>query len=57
LTPLADFGTAIENILLAAVKKGIGTCWIGSVRRGKFVEVLSVSETYSIEYAIARLSC
>ncbi|MCX7704937.1 MAG: nitroreductase family protein, partial [bacterium] len=34
-TPQADFGAAIENILLAAIDKGIGSCWIGSIQREK----------------------
>lgn len=49
----ADFGAAIENILLAAVDKGIGSCWIGSVQRGKLAQILNLPQTYSIQYVIA----
>jgi nitroreductase len=53
ITSSADFGAAIENILLAAVEKGIGTCWIGSVKREKLAQILNIPDTYSIEYVIA----
>ncbi|MCM8764836.1 MAG: nitroreductase family protein [Candidatus Omnitrophica bacterium] len=52
-TPQADFGAAIENILLAAVDRGIGSCWIGSVQREKLAEILKIPVDYSIEYVIA----
>ncbi|MCM8825223.1 MAG: nitroreductase family protein [Candidatus Omnitrophica bacterium] len=52
-TPQADFGAAIENILLAAFDLGIGGCWIGSVQREKLAEILKIPADYSIEYVIA----
>ncbi|MCM8822520.1 MAG: nitroreductase family protein [Candidatus Omnitrophica bacterium] len=52
-TPQADFGAAIENILLAAVDLGIGSCWIGSVQREKLAEILKIPADYSIEYVVA----
>lgn len=52
-TPQADFGAAIENILIAAVDRGIGSCWIGSVQKDKLAEILNIPSDYSIEYVIA----
>ncbi|MGB9642988.1 MAG: nitroreductase family protein [Candidatus Ratteibacteria bacterium] len=52
-TPAADFGAAIENILLAATDKGIGSCWIGSVQREKLSKILGIFADYTIEYVIA----
>lgn len=49
----ADFGAAIENILLAAVDRGIGSCWIGSVQKEKLAHVLNLPQTYSIQYVVA----
>ena len=34
-----DVGAAIENILLGATNKGIGSCWIGTVDRKKVMEI------------------
>jgi len=55
---LAQFGkidaaAAIENILLAAQGKGIGTCWLGSVKRDKLREILEVPDKYDIDSVIA----
>lgn len=52
-TPQADFGAAIENMLLAATDKGIGSCWIGSVQREKLAEILNIPQDFSIEYVVA----
>ena len=52
-TPLRDVGAAVENILLAAVEEGIGTCWIGSVNRKKLAEILEVPPTHEIDCVVA----
>jgi len=52
-TPLRDVGAAVENILLAAVEEGIGTCWIGSVDRKKLAEILEVPPTHEIDCVVA----
>ena len=52
-TPLRDVGAAVENILLAAVEEGIGTCWIGSVNRKKLSEILEVPPTHEIDCVVA----
>jgi nitroreductase len=55
---LADYGkvdaaAAIQNILLAARAKGIGTCWIGSVKRETLTDILDVPEKFRIDSVIA----
>ena len=52
-TPYADVSAAIENILLSAFAKGIGTCWIGSVQKEKLTQFLNIPENYSIQYVVA----
>jgi nitroreductase len=49
----ADAGAAIENILLTAVDKGIGSCWLGSVDREKVSKTLGIPDKYSIDSVLA----
>ncbi len=49
----ADAAAAIENILLAAWAKGIGSCWIGSVKRDELRKILALPDNYSIDSVIA----
>ncbi|MBM3248129.1 MAG: nitroreductase [Candidatus Omnitrophica bacterium] len=48
-----DMGAAIENILLAATEKGLGSCWFGSIDRPKIARDLSVPKSHSVEYVVA----
>lgn len=48
-----DAGAAIENMLLAAWSYGIGSCWLGSVKRSELAQVLSIPEDYVIDSVIA----
>ncbi|MEN6385782.1 MAG: nitroreductase family protein [Phycisphaerales bacterium] len=48
-----DAAAAIENILLAAWSKGIGSCWLGSVDRMKLIEILKIAEKYQIDSVVA----
>ncbi len=48
-----DAGAAIENIILAAWSHGIGSCWLGSVKRKELTQVLNISEEYEIDSVIA----
>jgi nitroreductase len=55
---LGDFGpvdaaAAIENILLAAWAKGIGTCWLGSVKRDELKGILNIGPGYRIDSVVA----
>jgi nitroreductase len=44
---------AIENILLAAWGRGIGSCWLGLIDRQKISQVLNIDEKYKIDSVIA----
>ncbi len=48
-----DAAAAIENILLAAWSKGIGSCWLGSIDRIKLLEILNIRDNYQIDSVIA----
>lgn len=52
-TPVYDAGAAIENILLLATSEGIGTCWIGSVKRKELAKILNLSYNYEVDSVIA----
>jgi len=49
----ADAAAAIENMLLAAWSKGIGSCWLGSVQRENVKKILSIPEGLEIDSIIA----
>jgi nitroreductase len=49
----ADAAAAIENILLAAQGKGIGSCWLGSIKKDKLREILEIPDKYDIDSVIA----
>jgi nitroreductase len=48
-----DAAAAIENMLLAAWSKGIGSCWIGSVQREKLGKVLAIPANLEIDSVVA----
>jgi len=55
---LANFGpvdaaAAIENILLAAQGRDIGSCWLGSINRDKIREILEIPDKHDIDSVIA----
>ena len=55
---IAEFGkvdaaAAIENILLAAQGKGIGSCWLGSINRDELREILEIPDQYDIDSVVA----
>lgn len=55
---MAEFGkvdaaAAIENILLAAQGKGIGSCWLGSINRDELREILDIPDKYDIDSVVA----
>jgi len=49
----SDAGAAIENILLAALSYGIGSCWLGAVKRKELSDILSIPDDYAIDSVIA----
>ena len=48
-----DAAAAIENVLLAAQGREIGSCWLGSIKRDKIREILEIPDTYEIDSVIA----
>ena len=48
-----DAAAAIENILLSAWAKGIGSCWIGSVNRHNVIDILNIPQNYILDSVIA----
>jgi nitroreductase len=50
---VVDAAAAIENILLAAWDKGVGSCWMGALAREKIFQVLGIDEKYIIDSVVA----
>ncbi len=48
-----DAAAAIENILLAAWGKGVGSCWLGAIDRMKILQVLDIDEKYQVDSVVA----
>lgn len=48
-----DAAAAIENILLAAWSKAIGSCWLASVKRDKAKEIIGIPDGYEIDSVVA----
>jgi nitroreductase len=50
---LRDVGAAAENIMLLAQSRGIGTCWLGSIKRPRLREILAITKHYTIDTIVA----
>lgn len=48
-----DVGAAAENIILAALTQGLGSCWLISVDREAVRSILSIPDKYRIDSVIA----
>lgn len=48
-----DVGAAMENMILAALADGVGSCWLLSVDRDKVREILSIPDKYRIDCVLA----
>ncbi len=48
-----DVGAAVENMILAAWEKGIGSCWLISIERKKLRKTLKIPEYYAIDSVLA----
>ena len=48
-----DVGAAMENMILAAMGEGVGSCWLLSVDRDKVREILGVPAEYRIDCVLA----
>jgi len=45
---VVDTAIAMQNMVLAAVGEGLGTCWIGSFKEGKVKELLKIPEQFGV---------
>ena len=50
---VVDAAAAIENILLAGWSKGIGSCWLASIKRERTVDILNIPAKYRIDSVVA----
>lgn len=50
---IADGAAAVENILLAAWSKNIGSCWMASIQRENIREILDIPPALEINWVIA----
>lgn len=48
-----DVGAAMENMILAALAEGVGSCWLLSIDRDKLRAVLDVPEDYRVDSVLA----
>lgn len=48
-----DVGAAVENMTLAALEEGVGSCWMLSIDRDRLRAILGVPERYRIDNVLA----
>jgi len=48
-----DAGAAMENLILAGVEEGIGSCWMGAIDRGNITKLLSIPERFTIHTLVS----
>jgi len=48
-----DVGAATENMMLAALEEGIGSCWMGNIKREALRELLNIPDKYIIDTLVA----
>jgi nitroreductase len=48
-----DIGAAMENMTLAALEEGVGSCWMLSIDRDKLRGILGVPDHYRIDSVLA----
>ncbi len=48
-----DVGAAMENMILAALEQGVGSCWLLSIDRDKLRAILGVPEHYRVDSVLA----
>ena len=48
-----DMGAAVENMILAALADGVGSCWIGSIDHAKISELLEISDNLKLLCVLA----
>jgi len=52
-SPQADAGAAIQNMMLKASERGVGTCWLGSFNPGKTAETIKSAPGEKIIFLVA----
>ena len=48
-----DASAAIENMILAALEEGVGSCWMGAIDRDQLRQIFEVPPKYQINSVIA----
>lgn len=48
-----DAAAAIENIILAALDEGVGSCWLGSIDRNQLRSIFKIPQHYQIDSVLA----
>jgi len=48
-----DVGAAMENMILAALAEGVGSCWLLSIERDRLGQVLGVPGDYRVDSVLA----
>jgi len=48
-----DVGASVQNILLGAINLGIGTCWMGAIKKEKIKKLLEIPDFYDIKQVIS----
>jgi nitroreductase len=48
-----DVGLAVENIVLAALEKGIGACIMGAIEREKLKKIFKIPKNYYLDLVLA----
>lgn len=48
-----DVGAAMENMILAALSEGVGSCWLLSIDRDKLKSILGVPDGFRIDCVLA----
>lgn len=48
-----DCGAAAQNMMLAAWEEGIGSCWIGALKRDNLRNLLDIEQRYDIDTLVA----
>lgn len=50
---LCDVGAAMTTMALAAVEKGLATCWLGAIDRVKISEIISLPDEMELVHLLA----
>jgi len=48
-----DVGAAMENMILAALEEGVGSCWLLSIDRDRLRAILGIPDHYRIDSVLA----